>query len=243
MAHVKVEVPVVVEIGPCRRSRPITIAAELGRNGHVFEPALAAVVVEGVGTPSRDEEIRPAVIIVVPHGDSVAVSTGQLGQAGGDRRVFESAVALGCARGGRQTAHGSGRVGETFPPVRHRCRASRHRRNRARHAATHGLGELTEFAAPVVKGEDDAPGWRRRRRTWLGSAQGGPLPCLFPENEPAPRGRREFHRPRAAWARPSPAVTARPWLLAQEIDLARPRSATTLRRQTAYRLIRRRGRA
>src|ERR1700722_600684 len=93
MADIEVEVAVVVEVGPCGGSGPITIAPQSGGGGGVFKAALAGVVIEGVGPPARDKKVGSAVVIVVTDGDPVAVPAGQLGESGRHGRIVKAAVA------------------------------------------------------------------------------------------------------------------------------------------------------
>ena len=93
VADIEVEVAVVVEVGPCRRCRPVAIAAKPAHGGHVLEAAVSEVVIEGVGPPAGDEEVGPAVVVEVADGDAVAIAAGQRGQAGRDGDVLEPPVA------------------------------------------------------------------------------------------------------------------------------------------------------
>ena len=131
VADIEVEVAVIVEVGPCRRCRPIAIAAEPRAGRHVLEPALSEVVIKGVGPPSGDEEVGPAVVVEVAHGDPVAVAPGQRGQAGRDGRVLEPAVAAIAEEA--VTERKTGRAqGGTVRPERRKCRANHRRRSRGR---------------------------------------------------------------------------------------------------------------
>ena len=93
VADIEIEVAVVVQVGPRRRGRPVAVAAEPRTRGGVLEATMAEVVVKGIGPPSRDEQIRAAVIVVVADGDPVPITAGQRGQAGRGGGVLEPAVA------------------------------------------------------------------------------------------------------------------------------------------------------
>ena len=64
VADVEVEVAVVVEVGPGRRRRPITVAPKPRLRRGVLEPAPALIAIQGVGPPSGDEEVGPAVQVL-----------------------------------------------------------------------------------------------------------------------------------------------------------------------------------
>ena len=98
-------------------------------------------MVKGIGPPSGDEEVGPAVVVVVAHGDPVPVAARQRGQAGRGGGVLEPAVA---AVAEEAVAEGSGaRAGrersaldgvDVEPSVAVEVEDG--------HAAAHGLGEL-----------------------------------------------------------------------------------------------------
>ena len=129
VADVEVEVAVVVQVGPGRRGRPVAVAAQPRTRRDVLEPALAEVVVEGIGPPSGDEQVGAAVVVVVADGDPVAVAAGQRGQAGRGGDVLEPAVAAVAEEAVAEGA-GSRSAGGTAPLERRRCRAIRRRRSR-----------------------------------------------------------------------------------------------------------------
>src|SRR5262249_44810 len=57
VAHIKVEVAVVVQVGEGRRRGPVAIAAQAGGARPVLEGPVPLVAVEGVGTPAGDEQV------------------------------------------------------------------------------------------------------------------------------------------------------------------------------------------
>ena len=241
VADIEVEVAVVVEVGPGRRGRPVAVAAEPGLRGGVLEPAVAVVVIEGVGPPAGDEEVGAAVVVVVAHGDAVAVAAGQRGQAGRGGRRPRTGRRRGCGRGGRRTAEGPAR-GERSPLDGVDVEPAVAVEVEDGHAAAHGLGELVEVAVPVVEGEDEAAAARPRRRTWGWSAAGEPRSSLARRpsgpsrsaSVPPPARRRGS----ALASRASAAAAS-----ARAMDRAGPRAATRPWRRTAGRSPRRRGRA
>ncbi len=157
VADVEIEVAVVVQVGPGRRGRPVAVAAEPRTRRDVLEPAVAEVVVEGVGPPSGDEQVGPAVVVVVAHGDPVPVAAGQRGQAGRGGGVLEPAVAAVAEEAVTEGERGAVRRGERSPLNGVNVEPTIAVEVEERHAAAHGLGELAEVAAPVVEGEGEAP--------------------------------------------------------------------------------------
>ena len=156
MADIKVEVSIIVEVGPCRGGGPVAIAPESGRGGRVLEAAPAQVVIKGIRPPAGDEQIGTTVVIEVADGDTLAVTAGEPGQSGRVGHVYEAAVA----------------------PVAEESVVERSRTRRRRKlsplngvdvepavaievqecdTAAHGLWELTLGRAPVVESEDEAP--------------------------------------------------------------------------------------
>ena len=115
VADIEIEVAVIVEVGPGRRCGPVAVAPEPRLRCGVLEPASAQIAIQGVRPPSGDEEVGPAVVIVVAHGDAVAVAARQGGQAGDRGDVLESAVASDCGRGGRRTVERQPRGGNGPP--------------------------------------------------------------------------------------------------------------------------------
>ena len=137
VADVEVEVAVVVEVGKRRRGRIVAAARQARALRDVLEGSIALVPVERVGHEPADEEIGPAVVVVVPHGHAMAVSLTPRdpGDAGFLGDVFECAVALvpkePIARGRWCASRAAGRVGRALLPGRNRRRASRRRRSRS----------------------------------------------------------------------------------------------------------------
>ena len=76
MANVEVEVAIAVKVGPRRGRRPVAVAPQAGAIGQLFELAVPAIMQEAHPPPTRDEEIRPAVVVVVAHGHPVSVASG-----------------------------------------------------------------------------------------------------------------------------------------------------------------------
>ena len=156
MAYVEIEVAVTVQVGPGCRGRPVAVAAKPDLWGHVLEPAVTAVVVKGVGPPSRDEQIRKAVIVVVAHSNAETVTAGHLGQAGRGGGVLEPAVAAVAEK-----AVTKGRVvrgGRKRPPLnRIDVEPSIAVEVEKCHTTAHRLGELSEVGAPVIEGECETP--------------------------------------------------------------------------------------
>ena len=157
VADIEVEVAVVVEVGPGRRRGPVAVAPEPRLRRGVLEPAPAQIAIQGIGPPSGDEEVGPAVVVVVAHGDAVAVAAGQRGQAGGRGDVLEAAVAAiaeeAVAERWRAAARWEGASLEGVdvePAVAVEVEDG--------HAAGHGLGELVLVAGAVVEAEHEAAG-------------------------------------------------------------------------------------
>jgi hypothetical protein len=93
VADVKIEISVAIQVGKCGRGRKISVAAQPCGLGHVFECAVAPVVVESVASPSSDEEIRVSVVVVVSNRDSVPVAPHQARDSRPLGGVFERAIA------------------------------------------------------------------------------------------------------------------------------------------------------
>ena len=118
VANVEVEVAVVVEVGKRRRGRMVAAARQARALRDVLEGSIALVAVERIGHEPADEEIGPAVVVVVPHGHAMAVSLTPRdpGDAGFLGDVFKCAVApvpKEPIAGGRWCgSRAAGRVGE-----------------------------------------------------------------------------------------------------------------------------------
>ena len=112
MTDIEVKVAVPVEVGPCRRGRPVAVAAQARAGRDVSNRPVSQVVIEGVGAPAGDEDIGPAIVVVIAHGDPVPVTSGQFGQAGRRGGVLEPAVAAiaeeAVTEGGRPGGGGNG---------------------------------------------------------------------------------------------------------------------------------------
>ncbi len=93
MADVEIEVAVAVEVGKRRRGRPVAVAAQARAGRHVLERAVSLVAIKGIRPPAGDEEVGPAVVVVVADGDSVAVAPAHRGDARPGGHVLERAVA------------------------------------------------------------------------------------------------------------------------------------------------------
>ena len=95
MADVEVEVAVVVEVGERRRGRVVAAARQARALRDVLEGSVAAVAVERVGHEPADEEIGPAVVVVVADGHAQAVSLTPRDPGDADflGHVFKCAVA------------------------------------------------------------------------------------------------------------------------------------------------------
>ena len=70
VANVEVEVAVVVEVGKGRRGRVVAAACQARALRDIVERSIALIAVERVGHEPADEEIGPAVVVVVAHGDA-----------------------------------------------------------------------------------------------------------------------------------------------------------------------------
>src|SRR4051794_18780201 len=112
-------------------------------------------MIERIGPPPGDKEVGSAVVVVVAHGDAVAVAAGQRGQAGGRGDVLEAAVSTVSKEA----------VGERWREAARWERASLEGIDiqptvaveiEDRHSAGHGLGELVLVAGPVVEAEHEA---------------------------------------------------------------------------------------
>ena len=93
MADIEVEIAIVVQIGPGRRARPISVAAEAGARGDILEAAVAEVVIKGIVPPPRDEDVGAAVVVKVAHGDPEPVAAAQCPQSRPSGGVIEPTVA------------------------------------------------------------------------------------------------------------------------------------------------------
>ena len=85
MADVEVEVAVAIQIGERRRSRPVAISCKPSLLGDVFKRPVSSVAIEGVLPPAGHEEVGPAVVVDITHGDPVPVSTCDRADAGAHR--------------------------------------------------------------------------------------------------------------------------------------------------------------
>src|ERR1017187_7170019 len=92
VANIQVEITVGVEIGEDGRSRPVAVAIQPRLPGYVVEAAFPRVAIECIGPPAGDEEVGPAVVVVIADGDSVAVTAGKRRNTGAFGDVFESTV-------------------------------------------------------------------------------------------------------------------------------------------------------
>ena len=109
LAGVEVGVSVAVEVGPADGGGPRHALVDARRGGHVGELPAALpvrfVVEEGQATPPTDEQIGPAVAVVIGHGGAVGVeprlATGERGQPHLLRDVFELEAALVAVKFGR----------------------------------------------------------------------------------------------------------------------------------------------
>ena len=93
MANVEVEIAVAVEIGEGRRGGPVAVAPQSGAIGRVFEGTIAPVAIESVASPSRDEEVGLAVVVVVPDRRHRSRSRLPSGQSGRPGHVLEGSIA------------------------------------------------------------------------------------------------------------------------------------------------------
>src|SRR3954451_8354017 len=77
VTDVEVEVAVTVEVGEGRRGRPIAAASQSSLLGDIFEGAVAPVAIQGIRSPSRDEQIRMSIVVDFAHRHTVAISPGK----------------------------------------------------------------------------------------------------------------------------------------------------------------------
>src|SRR3954447_21302896 len=80
VADIEVYIAIVVQVGPGRRARPISVAAKTGARGDILESAVAQVVIKGIAPPPRDEDVGATVIVKVTHGGPEPVAAFQCPQ-------------------------------------------------------------------------------------------------------------------------------------------------------------------
>ena len=73
VTDIEIEIAIAVQIGERGRSRPVAIAAQAYSGCDVLERSVAFVAIERVRMPAGDEEVGPAVIVIVGDGDSMAI--------------------------------------------------------------------------------------------------------------------------------------------------------------------------
>ena len=167
MADIKVEVAVVVEVGPCGGSWPVAVAGESCGRGRVFEASAAPVVEKGVRAPAGDEEVGAAVVIIVADGNAVAVTAGERGQTGLLGHVVEVSVAAVAEEPVAEWSR-PGRRGK-FPPLNGKdVEPAITVEIEEGDASAHGLGELELSGVPIVKPENEACAPGIHRQTWVG---------------------------------------------------------------------------
>ena len=93
LADIQVEISVPVQVGEGGRGRPAAVSAQAGGLGPVFKRPVAPVAIQGVGAEAGDEEVGPAVVIIVADRHSVAVATRHRGDLRGLADILEAAVA------------------------------------------------------------------------------------------------------------------------------------------------------
>ena len=139
MADIEIQVAVAVQVGERRRGRPVAIAAQARLARHVLEPPIALVAIECVRMPARDEQVGPAVVVVVADRDSVAVTPRKRGDARAS--VTSSNVPSPRLRNKRSPSPPAESVGGKRPPLN---------------------GVDVEPAVAVVVEQADAPAHRSR---------------------------------------------------------------------------------
>ena len=92
MANIEIEIAVIIKIGESRGRRPVSVSAETRGCGAIFKGPVASVAVECVRTPTSDEQVWVAVMIIISHGNTVPVATRHAGDSGLDADILECAV-------------------------------------------------------------------------------------------------------------------------------------------------------
>ena len=117
VADIQIEVAVAVEVGEGGRGRPVARTAQSGAIGRVLERAVAPVVQQEIRPEPRDEQVGPAVVVVVAGGHAEAISAADPRDARARPSRPRTCRRRGCGTGGRPARAGIGRAsGGKGPP-------------------------------------------------------------------------------------------------------------------------------
>ncbi len=109
VADIQIEVAVTVEVGEGGRGRPVAPAVQSGVSSRVLERAVAPIVQQEIRPEPRDEQIGPAVVVVIGAGHAEAISAANPRDPGALARILERPVSAVAEQAVAQL--GPGRLG------------------------------------------------------------------------------------------------------------------------------------